>query len=93
MLGRDFFVETADGRMLRAMSRGEGDDLVVLEAGLGASGLSWGPVHDAIAGSAHVVAYERAAPALRRHAASSAGTGAVGGHRREHDRRRGPRVR
>lgn len=42
------------------MVAGQGDDLVVLEAGLGASGLSWGPVHDRIAQHARVVAYERA---------------------------------
>ncbi|MEJ1088110.1 alpha/beta hydrolase [Microbacterium sp. Mu-80] len=60
LLGRDFFVETDDGRMLRTMVRGEGDDLVVLEAGLGMSGLSWGPVHDRIGVHSRVVSYERA---------------------------------
>src|SRR5690606_19838844 len=60
LLGRDFFVETEDGRMLRCMTDGDGDDLIVLEAGLGASGLSWGPVHRRIAEHARVVAYERA---------------------------------
>lgn len=42
------------------MVRGDGDDLVVLEAGLGMSGLYWGPVHELIADNARVVAYERA---------------------------------
>lgn len=60
LLGRDFFVETEDGRMLRCMTSGTGDDLVVLEAGLGVSGLSWGPVHDLIAEHTRVVSYERA---------------------------------
>ncbi|MGF2948984.1 alpha/beta hydrolase [Microbacterium alcoholitolerans] len=60
LLGRDFFAETDDGRMLRCMTRGRGDDLVVLEAGLGVSGLSWGPVHDRIGAHARVVSYERA---------------------------------
>jgi pimeloyl-ACP methyl ester carboxylesterase len=60
LLGRDFFVETDDGRMLRCMISGDGDDLVVLEAGLGVSGLSWGPVHNLIAEHTRVVSYERA---------------------------------
>ena len=62
LLGRDVFVETGDGRMLRAMldGDGDGDDLVVLETGLGMSGLSWGPVHGLIAARARVVTYERA---------------------------------
>ncbi|UNK70278.1 alpha/beta hydrolase [Microbacterium sp. H1-D42] len=70
LLDQDVFVETADGRMLRTMIsngglshaelRGEGDDLIVLEAGLGMSGLSWGPVQQRIAPHARVVAYERA---------------------------------
>ncbi|REJ07719.1 alpha/beta hydrolase [Microbacterium bovistercoris] len=42
------------------MRSGEGDDLVVLEAGLGISGRYWGPVQERIAGAARVVAYERA---------------------------------
>lgn len=42
------------------MVAGEGDDLVVLEAGLGMSGLYWGAVHQAVSGQARVVAYERA---------------------------------
>lgn len=48
------------GRTLRAMVAGEGDDLVVLEAGLGVSGLYWGPVHAELAHHTRVVAYERA---------------------------------
>ena len=60
LLGEDRLIAAADGRTLRAMVAGEGDDLLVLEAGLGLSGLSWGPVHRAIAPQARVVAYERA---------------------------------
>ncbi|QEO14545.1 alpha/beta hydrolase [Agromyces intestinalis] len=60
LVGHDEFVTTADARRLRTMVGGSGDDLVVLEAGLGLSGLYWGPVHEAIAERARVVAYERA---------------------------------
>jgi len=60
LLGSDEVVTTPDGRRLRMMVGGEGDDLVVLEAGLGVSGLYWGPVHTAISGRVRVVAYERA---------------------------------
>ncbi|KAB1660307.1 alpha/beta hydrolase [Pseudoclavibacter chungangensis] len=60
LLGEDGFVDAWDGRRLRTMSAGEGDDLVVLEAGLGTSGLYWGPVHARLARHARVVAYERA---------------------------------
>ena len=65
LLGQDVFVETEDGRMLRTMIgnaglHGESDDLIVLEAGLGLSGLCWGPVHARISAHARVVAYERA---------------------------------
>ena len=60
LLGEDRFIDAANGRRLRAMVAGEGDDLIVLEAGLGASGLYWGLVHAAIAPHARVVAYERA---------------------------------
>lgn len=42
------------------MVAGSGDDLVVLEAGLGVSGLYWGPVHATLAKHVRVVAYERA---------------------------------
>ncbi|MFE6995356.1 alpha/beta fold hydrolase [Microbacterium sp. NPDC057659] len=56
----DRFVKTADGRLLHTMSSGEGDDLVVLEAGLGMSGRYWGPVQALIARAARVVSYERA---------------------------------
>lgn len=42
------------------MVAGEGEALVVLEAGLGMSGLYWGLVHQAISRAARVVAYERA---------------------------------
>lgn len=53
-------LRTPDDRRIRAMVRGAGDDLVVLEAGLGISGLYWGAVHEALAPSVRVVAYERA---------------------------------
>ncbi|MFE6734263.1 alpha/beta fold hydrolase [Microbacterium sp. NPDC057650] len=56
----DRFVETADGRLLHTMRLGAGDDLVVLEAGLGISGQYWGPVQERIARSVRVIAYERA---------------------------------
>lgn len=59
LLGTDRFVATGDGRLLRTMARGSGDDLVVLEAGLGISGLYWGPAQAAIAEGARVAAYER----------------------------------
>lgn len=60
LLGEDRLIATPDGRSLRVMIAGDGDDLVVLEAGLGMSGLYWGPVHHAISPHARVVAYERA---------------------------------
>ena len=60
LLGRDELVTTGDGRRLRAMAGGDGDDLVVLEAGLGVSGLYWGPVHEALRRHVRVVAYDRA---------------------------------
>lgn len=67
LLGDDVFVTTPDGRRLRTMVAGPGstsgsgaDDLVVLEAGMGASGLYWGPVHALLAPHVRVVAYERA---------------------------------
>jgi pimeloyl-ACP methyl ester carboxylesterase len=59
--GRDVTVTTTDGRRrLRAMVAGGGDDLVVLEAGLGGSGLTWGLVHGILARTHRVVAYDRA---------------------------------
>lgn len=60
LLGRDGSVTTPDGRRLRSMVRGEGDDVVVLEAGLGFSGLYWGVVHEQLSRRVRVVAYERA---------------------------------
>ena len=60
LLGEDRFVDLVDGRRLRIMVAGGGDDLVVLEAGLGVSGLYWGPVHQEISQHVRVVAYERA---------------------------------
>ena len=60
LLGEDDLIDAGDGRLLRTMTAGQGEDLVVLEAGLGASGLYWGPVHALLAGSCRVLAYERA---------------------------------
>ena len=60
LLGEDHAIETGDGRWLRAMVGGSGPDLVVLEGGLGVSGLYWGSVHERVARHARVVAYERA---------------------------------
>lgn len=51
---------TADGRHLHAVLSGVGRDLVVLEAGLGAGALSWGPVMERLAPHTRVVAYDRA---------------------------------
>ncbi|QIS44614.1 hypothetical protein [Clavibacter capsici] len=48
-LGREVTVSTLDGRLLRTMVAGDGSDLVVLEAGLGGSGLTWGLVHGILA--------------------------------------------
>lgn len=61
LLGEDRFVPTRDGRWLRTMVAGNGaaDDLVVLEAGMGFSGLYWEPVHRELADHARVVAYDR----------------------------------
>ncbi|MDA3803530.1 MULTISPECIES: alpha/beta fold hydrolase [Clavibacter] len=59
-LGREATVTTPDGRRLRAMVDGTGDDLVVLEAGLGGSGLTWGLVNGILARTHRVVAYDRA---------------------------------
>ncbi|MFT2692523.1 alpha/beta fold hydrolase [Clavibacter zhangzhiyongii] len=59
-LGQEVTVAAPDGRHLRAMLDGAGDDLVVLEAGLGGSGLTWGPVHARLARTCRVVAYDRA---------------------------------
>lgn len=60
LLGEDRFVDAPNGRRLRAMVAGAGDDLVVLEGGLGVSGLYWGLVHALLARHVRVVAYERA---------------------------------
>ncbi len=60
LLGRDVTVTAPDGRRLRAMVAGARDDLVVLEAGLGGSGLTWGLVHGILARTHRVVAYDRA---------------------------------
>lgn len=51
---------TADGRHLHAVMAGAGDDLVVLEAGLGAGALSWQPVIQRLAPHTRVLAYDRA---------------------------------
>ena len=60
LLGEDRLLTTPDCRRIHAMVRGNGADLVVLEAGLGISGLYWGPVHELLAAHTRVVAYERA---------------------------------
>ena len=60
LLGEDRMIDAPNGRSLRAMVAGAGEDLVLLEAGIGPSGLYWGPVHAALAKSVRVVAYERA---------------------------------
>ena len=54
------WVATTDGRQLRAVVAGTGTDLVVLEAGLGAAALTWGPVMEHLAPHCRVVAYDRA---------------------------------
>ena len=54
------WVPTADGRHLHLVVAGTGTDLVVLEAGLGAGALSWGPVLELLAPHCRVVAYDRA---------------------------------
>src|SRR5699024_7797993 len=54
------WVTTGDGRRLHAVLAGEGHDLVVLEAGLGAGALSWAPVMEQLSRHARVVAYDRA---------------------------------
>lgn len=59
------FVTTADGRRLRTFAGGPAESsdlgaLVVLEAGLGVSGLYWQLVHRMLAERVRVVAYERA---------------------------------
>lgn len=59
-MGEDRLVSVEDGRVLRAMVRGEATTLVMFEAGLGASGLYWDPVHRDIGTRAVAVAYERA---------------------------------
>lgn len=53
-------MSTADGRGLHAVIAGTGADLVVLEAGLGAGALSWGPVMERLAPHTRVIAYDRA---------------------------------
>jgi pimeloyl-ACP methyl ester carboxylesterase len=60
LLGEDRAIDASAGRRLRAMVSGNGPDLVVLEAGLGLSGLYWSPVVDLLARQTRVVAYERA---------------------------------
>jgi pimeloyl-ACP methyl ester carboxylesterase len=60
-LGEDVLIPTRDGRRLRAMVAGpDSDTLVVLEAGLGVSGLYWQPVHRLLSERFRVVAYDRA---------------------------------
>ncbi|PPF81539.1 alpha/beta hydrolase [Pseudoclavibacter sp. RFBJ3] len=62
MIDSAAFLTTPDGRRLRTFASGPLDagTVVVLEAGLGASGLYWGLVHLMLAERVRVVAYERA---------------------------------
>lgn len=61
MLGDDVLVTTPDGRRLRTMVAGpDSHTLVVLDAGLGVSGLYWSSVHRLLSGRMRVVAYDRA---------------------------------
>lgn len=53
-------VRTPDGRRLQTRVQGDGEDLVVLEAGLGLSGAYWGLVQNLVGTRAKVVAYDRA---------------------------------
>lgn len=53
-------VTLADGRRLYYVSQGEGEPVVVLEAGLGGSRVGWGLVLAGIAKRTRVVAYDRA---------------------------------
>lgn len=53
-------LRTADGRGLHTLVRGDGPDLVVLEAGLGATAASWGAVLDHLPPGVCAVAYDRA---------------------------------
>ncbi|MEU7001739.1 alpha/beta hydrolase [Nonomuraea sp. NPDC046570] len=53
-------VTLPDGRRLYHVSQGEGEPVVVLEAGLGGSRADWGLVLAGIATSTKVVAYDRA---------------------------------
>lgn len=57
---RSLTVRAADGRSLHALTQGEGDHLVVLEAGLGAGGASWAGVLDLLGPEVRAVAYDRA---------------------------------
>lgn len=59
LLGEDCYIRTRDGRWLRTMVSGTADDLVVLEAGLGFSGLYWEPVQRLLSPHVRVVAYDR----------------------------------
>lgn len=52
-------VRTTDGRSLHAVAHGEGPDLVVLEAGLGAAAASWGAVLEELDPGIRTVAYDR----------------------------------
>lgn len=57
---QDSDVRTPEGRTLHLHSRGAGGTLVLLEAGLGAGGASWGSVLDALPEEIHALAYDRA---------------------------------
>lgn len=61
LVGADVMVAAPGGRRLRTMVGGpKSDTLVVLEAGLGISGLYWAAVHRELSRTCSVVAYERA---------------------------------
>lgn len=57
---QDSDARTPEGRALHLHSRGAGGTLVLLEAGLGAGGASWGYVLDALPEGVHALAYDRA---------------------------------
>lgn len=60
IFGEPGYVTLPDRRRLHYVSQGEGQPVVVLESGLGASRVEWGLVMPAIAERTRVVAYDRA---------------------------------
>ena len=57
---RERLVTLPDGRMLRAVTGGSGDPLVVFEAGLGAAAGSWLPVQRLVSAHVRTASYDRA---------------------------------